>query len=250
MGGGLPVKLWRLLLKRLPVHASKNDLNSAPKVTTPTVDGLKGRGQGSRQEGPSGSFDMAGCVRRVRHRDEEAARALMEQLYPLVLKVVRSHLPRRTSEEDLVQIVFMKVFAKIDQYQGQVPVEHWVSRIAVNSCLNELKAERVRPELRWADLSEEAQHVVESLAAEEPAPRDTAGLAARELLQQLLARLSPPDRLVITLLHLEEKSVVEVRAITGWSAALVKVRAFRARKKLQKHLNQLENDHEKARLKR
>lgn len=196
------------------------------------------------QDGPPGSFDMVECVRRVRRRDEDAARAFMERLYPLVLKVVRAHLPRRTAEEDLVQIVFMKVFSKIDQYQGQVPIEHWVSRIAVNSCLNELKAERVRPELRWADLSEEAQHVVESLALEEPAPKDTAGLAARELLQQLLARLAPADRLVVTLLHLEEKSVAEVQALTGWSAALVKVRAFRARKKLQQYLSQLESPHE------
>lgn len=198
------------------------------------------------QAGSPGSFDMAECVRRVRRRDEEAAREFMEQLYPLVLKVVRAHLPRRTSEEDLVQIVFMKVFAKIDQYQGQVPVAHWVSRISVNSCLNELKAERVRPELRWADLSEEAQHVVETLAVEESASGDSAGPGARELLQELLAGLSPADRLVVTLLHLQEKSVAEVQALTGWSAALVKVRAFRARKKLQKILGQLENKHEHA----
>ena len=69
---------------------------------------------------------------------------------------------------------------------------------------------------------------------------ETQGFAARDLLRQLMERLSPADRLVVTLLHLEEKSVAEVRALTGWSAALVKVRAFRARKKLQKFLSQLE----------
>jgi len=65
-------------------------------------------------------------------------------------------------------------------------------------------------------------------------------VAARELVQELLTRLNPPDRLVVTLLHLEEKSVAEVQAMTGWSAPLVKVRAFRARKKLQRFLSQLE----------
>jgi RNA polymerase sigma-70 factor (ECF subfamily) len=58
----------------------------------------------------------------------------------------------------LVQTVFMKVFANLDQYQGRVPVEHWVSRIAVNTCPNALKAEKARPELRWSDLSDEMQH--------------------------------------------------------------------------------------------
>jgi RNA polymerase sigma-70 factor (ECF subfamily) len=185
--------------------------------------------------------DLAACVQRVRQRDEDAARQFMERLYPLVLKVVRAHLPQRSSEEDLVQTVFMKAFANIDQFQGRVPVTHWVSRIAVNTCLNALKAEKARPELRWSDLSEEAQHVVESLACEDGAARTTQGLVARELLHKLLARLNPPDRLVVTLLHLEEKSVAEVQAVTGWSAALVKVRAFRARKRLQKFLQQLED---------
>lgn len=183
---------------------------------------------------------MAGCVRRVRQRDEDAARVFMDRLYPLVVKVVRAHLPRRTSEEDLVQTVFMKVFAHLDQYQGKVPLEHWVSRIAVNTSLNALKAEKSRPEFRWADLSEETQFLMESLASEESDGLETQGLAARDLLRQLMERLSPADRLVVTLLHLEEKSVAEVRALTGWSAALVKVRAFRARKKLQKFLSQLE----------
>jgi len=193
-----------------------------------------------RHDEEADDFDMADCVRRVRGRDEDAARLFMDRLYPLVVKVVRAHLPRRTSEEDLVQTVFMKVFTHIDQYQGRVPLEHWVSRIAVNTSLNALKAEKCRPEFRWSDLSEETQYLLESLAAEEGEGMETQGFAARDLLRQLMERLSPADRLVVTLLHLEEKSVAEVRALTGWSAALVKVRAFRARKKLQKFLSQLE----------
>ena len=185
-----------------------------------------------------GPIDMAACVERVGQGDEEAARLLMEHLYPLVLKVVRSHRPRRTSEEDLVQTIFMKVFANLAQYAGHVPVNHWVSRIAVNTCLNELKAEKIRPEWRWSDLSEEEQHVVEALAATVADP-PVSSLAARDLVERLLAGLSPADRLVIRLLYLEERSVAEVRELTGWGTAAVKVRAFRARKKLQKLLNKL-----------
>lgn len=190
--------------------------------------------------------DLAQCVSRVRRRDEAAARTLMDRLYPLVLKIVRSHLPWRTSEEDLVQTVFMKVFTHLDQYEGRVPVEHWVSRIAVNTCLSALKAEKARPELRWADLSEEGQAVVEGLASGTETDGGTQAVAARDLVQVLLARLRPADRLVLTLLHLEDRSVAEVKAVTGWSEALVKVRAFRARRKLRKLLSKLEPDHENS----
>src|SRR6266853_5069326 len=107
-------------------------------------------------------FDMVACLKRVRQRDEEAARSLLHEIYPLVMKLVRSHLPRRTSEEDLAQTVFMKVFANLQQYSGKVPLEHWVSRIAVNTCINQIESEKIRPELRHADLSVEEQAVIEN----------------------------------------------------------------------------------------
>src|SRR5258706_6364647 len=113
---------------------------------------------------PDPSFDMLACLAGVRQRDEDAARLLFHHLYPLVIKLVRSHLPRRTSAEDLTQTVFMKVFANLGQYSGKVPLEHWVTRITVNSCIKVLRSEKIRPEVRWADLSEEEAHVIESLA--------------------------------------------------------------------------------------
>jgi RNA polymerase sigma factor (sigma-70 family) len=186
-----------------------------------------------------GAFDMAACLARVRAKDEDAARVLLERLYPLVLKIVRAHRPRRTAEEDLVQTVFMKVFANLESYSGIAPVEHWVSRIAVNTCFNELKAERIRPEWRWADLSEEEQRVVESMAGSESETDAAGDLVAKDLLEKLLAGLNPADRLLIQLLHLEERSVAEIRQITGWTVPVIKVRAFRARRKLQKYLDQL-----------
>src|SRR6476660_469438 len=139
------------------------------------------------------AFDMAACLRRVAQRDEQAARVFMDRLYPLVLKLVRAHLPRRTSEEDLVQTVFMKIFANLGQYSGQVPIEHWVSRIAVNTCLDELKAEKIRPEWRWSDLSEEEQFVMESLAAVHEDRPEHSPEAASELLNRLMNGLSPQD---------------------------------------------------------
>ena len=101
------------------------------------------------------SFDVQACLEQVRQRDQTAARELVEHLYPLVIRIVLSKLPWRESEEDLTQEIFLKMFSKLDQYQGSVPFEHWVSRIAVNHCLNALRAQKNRPEWRWADLTEE-----------------------------------------------------------------------------------------------
>ena len=184
--------------------------------------------------------DLDGCIQGVMDGSEEAAKTLMERLYPLVMKLVRAYLPRRTSEEDLVQMIFIKVFTRLDQYSGLVPIEHWVSRIAVNTCLNQLNSEKIRPELRWSDLAEQHQYAVESLAAAEDRPNLSAGLAA-DLLKRLLDQLSASDRLVIQLLHIEEKTIAEIAALTGWTIPVIKVRAFRARNKLRHHLRTLES---------
>ena len=133
-------------------------------------------------------------------------------------------------------MIFIRVFQKLSQFSGKVPIEHWVSRIAVNTCLNQIESERIRPEVRHADLSTEEQAVIENLAttSEELAPDQR--FASRQLVDHLLAALKPVERLAIDLLYLQGRSVEEIRKITGWSAALIKVRAFRARQKMKQQL--------------
>jgi RNA polymerase sigma-70 factor (ECF subfamily) len=173
-------------------------------------------------------------LERVQGGDEDAAARLVRELYPLVIRVVRRHRPRRLDEEDLAQMVFVRVFQHLEQFSGRVPFEHWVSRVAVNVCLNALRAERVRPELRHADLSEEQVHLLDSLATTQAAEGPAEQAAARELVANCLDSLAPADRLVMTMLELEGRSVREVCEATGWSASLVKVRAFRLRRKLRR----------------
>ena len=174
----------------------------------------------------------------LRH-DDEAARELVRTLYPLVAKLVRAHRPARSAEEDVCQVIFIKIMQNLSQFSGNVPLEHWVSRIAINTCINQIRAEKARPELREADLSEEQAAIVRNMAAtsDELAPGQR--FASRELVEHLMMALKPAERLVIDLMYLQQRSVAEIRHVTGWSAALVKVRAFRARQKMRQLLSNL-----------
>lgn len=193
-------------------------------------------GRDTRPARPAGApfSDDADWVWRIQQGDEKAAKDLFQRLHPTVIGIIRGHLPRRTQEEDLVQAIFTKIFTKLDQFSGLVPLEHWVSRIAVNTCINQLKHEKVRPELRLSDLSEEQEAVVQQLAVSESNQPDDQTSQNCELVDDLLARLRPEERLVLTLLHLEERSAEEISRRTGWSISCVKVRAFRARAKMRK----------------
>lgn len=185
-------------------------------------------------------FNWQACLARVRlDGDEDAARELVSWLHPKIVRIVRSHLPRRTSEEDLTQTVLIKVFQHLDQYQAKVPLEHWVSRIAVNTCLKQIRSEKSRPELRWSDLGDSERLALDSAAEPEPGQDPAEKLGSRELVARLLEGLNPAERLVVTLLHLEGRTIREINELTGWNAAVIKVRAFRARQKLRKFLKRL-----------
>ncbi|MEN9841204.1 MAG: hypothetical protein RL376_1004 [Verrucomicrobiota bacterium] len=183
--------------------------------------------------------DVAAWLVRIRAGDQQAARALVEHLYPQVIRIVRARLPRRGGEEDLAQDIFLKMFTRLDQYQGQVPLAHWVSRIAVTTCIDALRAQKRRPELRWADLSETEADTLDAVLTRDDAADTADALAAHELVHKLLDQLAPQDRMVLQLLDMEQKTLVEIRELTGWNITLIKVRAFRARRKLQKLFQQL-----------
>ena len=178
-------------------------------------------------------------VAAVLRQDDEAARELVRRLYPLVGKLVRAHRPMRSAEEDLCQMIFIKVMQNLSQFSGKVPLEHWVSRIAINTCINQIQAERARPELREADLSEEQAAVIRNLAATADELGPDQSFASRQLVEHLMNALKPAERLVIDLLYLQQRSVMEIQEVTGWSGALVKVRAFRARQKMKKQMSML-----------
>lgn len=136
-------------------------------------------------------------------------------------------------------MIFIKIFQKLNQFSGKVPLEHWVSRVAVNTCLSQIESERVRPELRHADLNEEEQAVVENLAASSEELAPDRQLGSRQLVEHLLEMLKPAERLVIDLLYLQGRSVEEIHQTTGLGVAAIKVRAFRARQKMKAQLEKI-----------
>lgn len=189
-----------------------------------------------RDSSDGSTFDVSSCLERVARRDQDAARDLVEHFHPLVVRIARAHRPRSLPVDDLVQEVFLKVFRRLDRYRvvDGIPFSHWLSRVAVRTCLDALRAERRRPTATELDLSTPAGEWLHYLKRENAPPPVDEQVSARELVDALLRRLPPRDRLILSLLDMEERSVREVSDLTGWSMASIKVRAFRARRKLRR----------------
>ncbi|MEI8380894.1 MAG: sigma-70 family RNA polymerase sigma factor [Planctomycetota bacterium] len=193
---------------------------------------------------PDPEIDVAVLVERVRRHDQEASRQLVGYLYPSVIGIVRSHRVRRSEETDLAQEVFLKVFSRLDHYvpRAGIPFDHWVSRLAVWTCLDALRTERRRPERRISELNDAQRAWLEFLTSDAPVNPVSDNAAARTLIDELLGGLKPEDRLVLEWLDLQELSVRQISERTGWSESSVKVRAFRARQKLRQLAIQLRKE--------
>jgi RNA polymerase sigma-70 factor (ECF subfamily) len=154
--------------------------------------------------------------------DGEAYRRIVERHQQSVARQLR-HFARGLDLEELVQEVFVQAYLSLRGFSAQAPFSHWLRRIATRTGYAWLKR-RKRNTLVELDAT--------ALAAPEPG---NAG-ENRQLLEKLLSQLSARDRLVLTLLYLEEHTVEQTAELTGWSRAMVKVQAFRARGKLRKLL--------------
>lgn len=179
----------------------------------------------------------------VRHGDEAASRRLVDALFPKVVRIVRNHLPVTEDEEDLCQEVFMKMFSRLSQFRSEQPFDHWVARIAVNTCLDKLRRQKTRRVRSFSDFSgAEAECLQDVMTARTFAetPAADSPSATLEVLEKLLATLKPAEQLVVRLLDLEERSVADICQQTGWGASRVKVTAFRARRKLAATFKALE----------
>ena len=185
--------------------------------------------------------EVSACLKKVKKNDQEAARQLVEHLTPMVTKIVKSRRPWRSAEEDLTQEVYKKVFLKLDQYAGQVPFHHWVSRIAVSTCIDHLRAQRRRPEYRFADLTETEADQLQNNLIDNRDESSSNTYADRDLVHNLISKLNADDQRVIKLVHFEQKATAQISALTGWNFSTVKVRSFRARNKLKKLLAEHNN---------
>ena len=180
----------------------------------------------------------AELIAAVLNGDTAGFEPLVKKYQPRVFATARRYARRESEVEDIVQEVFLKAFQKLGSFRGDAPFEHWLMRLAVRTCYDFLRAHRRNREMSFADFSDEESDWLERFAAN-PSDASDHAAAARELVERVLAQLPPAARLIITLLEIEDRSVKEIAALTGWSVPVVKIRAFRARAEMRKCLEKL-----------
>lgn len=181
----------------------------------------------------------ASAVAALRAGDPSRFEELVNRHSPRLFGLARKYVRREVDVGDLVQEVFLRAYRRLDSWRGDAPFEHWLTRLAVNCCYDFLRTQRRRSEETLADLTDDEVAWLERHGSATDDELNSAA-AARTLVARVLQQLSPASRMVIELLEIEDRSVKEVSALTGWSGPVVKVRAFRARAEMRRLIGQLD----------
>jgi RNA polymerase sigma-70 factor (ECF subfamily) len=173
--------------------------------------------------------------------DAASFEPLVVKYSPRVFATARRYARRDSEVEDIVQEVWLKAYQKLGSFRGEAPFEHWLMRLAVHTCYDFLRGHQRNRESAFSELTDPEQDWLDRFVTQPESANEHAD-AARQLVARILEQLSPPARLIITLLEIEDRSVKEISQLTGWSVPLVKVRAFRARAEMRKLLAKITPD--------
>jgi RNA polymerase sigma-70 factor (ECF subfamily) len=173
--------------------------------------------------------------------DAASFEPFVQKYSPRVFATARRYARRESEIEDIAQEVWLKAFHKLKSFRGEAPFEHWLMRMTVHTCYDFLRGHQRNRESSFSELSEPENDWLERFVTAPELASEHAD-AAKLLIKRVMEKLSPPARLVITLLEIEDRSVKEIAALTGWSVPLVKVRAFRARGEMRKILAKMAKD--------
>ena len=159
---------------------------------------------------------------RAQAGDRSACETIVNQFAPMVFRLISRFFRTREDVEDLAQDVFLKLFARVDQIRPDENFPGWLARVTVNTCYDELRKKRRRK----VALETYGPTVATETAGGGPEP-DRFGK-----MRLALETLDPKFKVPLLLKEVEEMSVEEIARTMGITQTNVKVRLFRARKKL------------------
>lgn len=170
--------------------------------------------------------DMA-VVDSVLAGDGEAFGTLVERYGDMVFTLVRRMLGNREEAEDLTQDIFVKVYSSLGRYNGRSAFPTWLYRVDYNAAISHMR----RRGIRYRPADGDRLPAIPDDGAEDVFERAAAEKRYGDL-ERALSQLSPGERALITLFYMEEHSMGDIAAIMGISAANVKVKLHRIRRKL------------------
>jgi len=186
-------------------------------------------------------LDDLALARCIAARDPQAVRLFTQRHNQRLYRTAWSILKNRTEAEDAVQSAYLNALAAIENFEGRSSLSTWLTRITINEALGRARsAERRRTALDASSvtvLDDYRDKLMRGSMNDSAPDANIARAQIRRVLDEAIARLPDPFRVVFVLREVEELSVEETAAVLAISPVTVRTRHFRARQRLQEQLS-------------
>jgi RNA polymerase sigma-70 factor (ECF subfamily) len=173
--------------------------------------------------------------------DEYAFAEIVRRYTPRVFLFVSKFFRGQSIIEEVAQEVFLRIFTQLKTFANRGSFEGWLTRITVNTCINQLRESKRETELTFSALTQQEAEWVErkldNFATNYSSEEDR--IIALNLVNRVLETMSAEDRIVLTLIDAEGCSIREVAELTGWKESKVKIKAFRARRRMRQAIEKI-----------
>ena len=186
----------------------------------------------------------ASLIKRAQSGDAGAFNEIIRAYRKRILGTIFRLIGRAEDVEDVGQDVFVRLYFSLDQLRAPEVFEPWLYRLTVNAAYDYLRKRRRSGDVRMADLSEEQLSMAGAAAGSKESAKQENQQQLRETLDVLMGQVSEDDRLLLGLKELQGLSLKELREVYGVSENVLKVRLFRARKRVLKAYDRLKKRHE------
>jgi RNA polymerase sigma-70 factor (ECF subfamily) len=176
-------------------------------------------------------MDDAHILTEIRNGNDAVFKNLIIRYEGLVSATIIGMIGDCSEAEDIGQEVFVRFYKAIGSFRGDSTVGTYLTRIAINLSLNEIKRRRRRSQLFL--------HSDDQLDKIEDKNNNPETDENRELIQRAIQELSPKFRSVIVLRLIDGYSTEETAKILKVPIGTILSRLARAQKKLKEILSPL-----------
>ncbi len=166
-------------------------------------------------------------IERILKGDVNAYTSLVEKYQHMVYTLAMRMLKSKEKAEEVSQDAFVKAYTNLDSFQGKAKFSTWLYKIVYFGCLDELK--KTKRSFNPEDIEKvpniELDNTKSGLERLEDADRS-------QLIKDAIAKLNEDEQVILTLFYFEEQSLKELSQILDMTPNNVKVKLFRARKKM------------------
>lgn len=173
----------------------------------------------------------ADLIAALRRRDPDAFALLFESYSDKMFRLALGLLGNEDEAEGIVQESFLRLFEKLDQFEGRAKISTWLYRVAYNASIDHLRKRRpAQPLADEPELDDQTALMPAIFLDWSQAPETLfASAEAQAELDECISQLPEKLRSAFILRETEGLSTVESAEILGIKPGTVKVQLHRAR---------------------